>query len=167
MTMPALSGTTSFKRVARGLVALHRLMREGKDDSPEAESIRDGLDAPLRVLNPTEKNRSQWLSEDLYSVGEPPAPPEQYVLNPQAQRQLKEAIEARDAGEWDRALALLRPLKDSIAPALLSFLRGAIWLEAGYPEVAAVFYEHAAESDPTNAKYQVAYMHALAQSAED
>ena len=37
------------------------------------ELIRDPLDAPLKALNRTEKERAQWLSEDLYSVSESPA----------------------------------------------------------------------------------------------
>src|SRR5437588_5780470 len=101
-------GSSSFKLVAQGLIALHRLIKEGKDDSPEAESIRDALDAPLKALNRIDKERARSLSEDLYSVSEPPALATQKEMNPQAQQQFNEAIEARQRREWDRALALLR-----------------------------------------------------------
>src|SRR5208283_1166085 len=113
------SGSPSFKLVAKGLVALHRLIKDGKDDSLEAESLRDALDAPLKVLNRTEKERAQWLSEDLYSVSEPPAATTQKEMNPQAQQQLNEAFEARQSREWDQALALLRRWRECISPALL------------------------------------------------
>jgi len=161
------SGSPSFKLVAKGLVALHRLIKDGKDDSLEAESLRDALDAPLKVLNRTEKERAQWLSEDLYSVSEPPAATTQKEMNPQAQQQLNEAFEARQSREWDQALALLRQWRECISPALLSYMRGSIWFEAGNPEVAAVFYGHASDSDPTNANYRAIYMHALAESDPD
>ncbi|HVA51690.1 MAG TPA: hypothetical protein VNH11_35445 [Pirellulales bacterium] len=157
-------GSPSFNLVAKGLLDLHRLIKEGKDDSMEAEAIRDALDAPLKALNPTEKARAQWLSEDLYSVSEPPAAINPKEMNPQAQQQLNEAFEARQSGEWDRALALLRRWREYIAPALLGYLRGSIWLEAGNPEVAAVFYRHASQSDPANAHYRAVYLHALAES---
>ncbi len=121
----------------------------------------------MKILSRAEKERAQWLSEDLYSVSEPPAATTQKEMNPQARQQLIEAAEARQRGEWDRALVLLRRWREYIAPALLSYLRGSIWLEAGSPDVAAVFYEHASESDPTNANYQVLYMHALAESDPD
>jgi hypothetical protein len=160
-------GGLSFKLVAKGLVALHRLIKEGKDDAPEAESVRDALEAPLKALNATEKERAQWLSEDLYSVSEPPAGTTDKEMNPEAQQQLNEALEARQSREWDRALALLRRWREHISPALLSYLRGSIWLEAGYPDVAAEFYGHAAESDPANAHYQAIYMHALEQADPD
>jgi len=137
----------SFKLVARGLVALHQLIKEGNDDSPEGEAVRDALDAPLKGLNRSEKERAQWLSEDLYSVSEPPAEITQKEMDPQAQQQLNEALEARQRREWDRSLALLRRWRDYISPALLSYLRGSIWMEAGNPGVAAVFYGHASESD--------------------
>ena len=74
-------GNASFTRVAKGLVALHRLIKDGKDDSPEAESVRDALDAPLKALSRVEKDRAQWLSEDLYSISEPPATGNQKEMN--------------------------------------------------------------------------------------
>ena len=156
-------GSPSFALVAKGLVAIHRLIKDGKDDSPEAESIRDALDAPLSALNAVEKERARWLSEDLYSVSEPPAGSTK-EMNPQAQRYLYEAIEARQRREWDLALTLLRRWREYISPALLSYLRGLVWREAGFPEVAAEFYGHAAQCDPENANYRAIHLRVLAES---
>jgi tetratricopeptide (TPR) repeat protein len=167
MVKQSLSGSASFRLVAKGLLALHRLIKEGKDDSSEAESVREALDAPLKGLNPAEKEGAQWLSEDLYSISEPPAGTTRKEMNAQAQEQLNEAFEARQSREWDRALTLLRQWKEYISPALLSYLRGSIWLEAGNVDVAAAFYQHAADSDPANANYRAMYMHALAVSDPD
>ena len=75
-------------------------------------------------------------------------------VNPQAQAKLVEASEARQRGEWDLALDTLRLFGKSIAPAVLSYLRGAIWSEAGDPETAAIFFQHAARLDPNNGVYR-------------
>src|ERR1035438_3616310 len=115
-------GSPSFKLAAKGLVELHRLIKDGQDDSPEAESVRDALDVPMKALNRTERDQAQWLSEDLYSVSEPLAATTHKEMNPQAQQQLNEAIVARQSQEWDRALALLRQWRECISPALLSYV---------------------------------------------
>lgn len=134
-------------------------------DVGRAGLARPGIHAyPEEALNRAERERAQWLSEDLYSVSEPHDATLQKELNPHAQQQLNEAFEARRDGDWDRALALLRRWREYISPALLSYLRGSIWLEAGSPNVAAVFYRHATESDPENANYRAIYMHALDES---
>lgn len=48
--------------------------------------------------------------------------------------------------------------------ALLSYLRGSIWLEAGNYDVAAVFFGHAAECDLSRPNYRALYLHAMAES---
>jgi tetratricopeptide (TPR) repeat protein len=159
-------GSRSFHLVAKGLVELHRLIKIGKDETPDAESVRDALDSPLKALSPTEKERARWLSEDLYSVSEPT----QSVvkgMNSQVQQQLTEAFESRKKGEWYRALDLLRECKEYISPAHLSYLRGSIWAEMGNPDVAAMFFGHASESDPEHANYRANYLRALAESDPD
>ena len=150
--------------MAKGLVELHRLGQIGRDDTPEAESVRDALDAPWRVLNRTEKERAGWLSADLYTVSEPRAASALKEMTPPAEQQLDEAYEARQSQDWDRALKLLRLLQEHLSPAQLSFMRGTIWGDAGYPEVAAFFHEHARQMDPANAKYHALYLDALAES---
>ncbi len=164
MIAPPSFGSSSFKLMARGLVELHRLIREGKDDSPEGEAVRDALDAPLHALNRIEKERAEWLTIDLYSVSDPPATSTLKEMTPQALQQLFEAYEAIQSHDWDRALKLLRRWQEHISPALLSFMRGDIWGDAGYSEVAAYFYEHALETDPANAKYHALYLDAMSES---
>jgi tetratricopeptide (TPR) repeat protein len=157
----------SFRQVAKGLVELHGLIKKGKDDSPEAESVRDALDAPLAALSENERKQAQWLSEDLYAVSEPSEADVQKEMNAQAQQMLYEALEARHRGEWDQSLKLLRRWRDYISPTLLSFLRGSIWLEAGHPDIAVVFYRHASEREPANANYRSIYLHVLSLSDPD
>jgi tetratricopeptide (TPR) repeat protein len=82
-------------------------------------------------------------------------------MNPEAQNSLTDAIEAKQNGDWERALTLLRQCAKYIAPASLSYLRGGIWYDAGYPEVAVLFSEHATVLDPNNTKYQIVFLDAL------
>jgi len=154
-------GSPTFSLVVKGLVELHRLINDGKGDSQEAEAVRDALDGPLKALNRTEKERAQWLSEDLYSVSAPTATIIQNAMNSTAQHRLIEALEARESRDWDRALALFRELKGQISPDLLSYNRGLVWDEADYPAIAAEFFNHASQIDPTNAHYRALYMQSL------
>src|SRR4051812_5283432 len=129
MTKRPLPMSPAYVQYVRGLHRLHALVAEGRDDSPEADAVRDGMDEPGYALSEAERQRVNGLSEDLYSLSDPPAPaPEP---NPQATRKLMEAAEARSAGDWDRALELLRRWGRYLEPAELSFQRGCVWKEAG------------------------------------
>jgi tetratricopeptide (TPR) repeat protein len=155
-----LTMNPNYLAMVRGTRELHRLLAAGgKDDSPEAGAIRDATDGPWEALSEVERNRVRNLSEDLYSLVEPP--PAVQPMNPQAQAKLNEAFEAKQRGEWDRALDLLRRWRAYIDPALVSYLRGSIWLEAGDPWTAALFYEHAFKLQPDNENYQAMFLYAL------
>jgi tetratricopeptide (TPR) repeat protein len=158
------TNSPAFRLVVKGLLQLHELSRQGQDDSAEAEAVRDALDGPLSILNDTDKERAQWLSEDLYSVSGPDESATLQPMTAEAQLALTEAVEARESGEFDRALKLIRRWESYISPALLSYLRGTVWLDAGYPEVAAVFLKHASELDASNGNYRATYLTALDQS---
>lgn len=157
----------TFAFVAKGLVDLHRLIKAGQEDSPEAEAIRDALDGSLAALNPAEKQRAQWLSEDLYSISDPVDESTLKPMNPQAQQQLNEAYEARQRGDLDYALALLRRWKDYISPALLSYLRGTIWREFRCTEVATLFLERASQAEPANSDFLRLYLFGLTEAQPD
>lgn len=154
-----LTMNPNYLAMVRGTRELHQLLMAGKDDSPEADAIRDATDAPWQALSEVERNRVRKLSEDLYSLAEPPPPAQ--PMNPQAQAKLLEAFEARQRGDWDRALDLLRRWRTHIDPSLVSYLRGSMWLEAGDPETAALFYGHAYKLEPTNGNYQAMALYAL------
>jgi tetratricopeptide (TPR) repeat protein len=160
MTRQAFAMSPDCLAVIRGIRELHRLAVEGRDESPEADAIRDATDGPWEALSEVERRRVSGLSEDLYSISDPPAAGPQ-EMNPQAQSRLYEANEARTRGEWDRALGLLRRWGKYASPSLVSFLRGSIWSEAGDPETAVLFYEHAARLDPENGNYLAVLLHAL------
>lgn len=150
----------NYRQVLRGYLRLHQLTVEGRDESPDADAVRDSLDLPWRALGRAERERVQGLSADLFNISEPISDSPQ-EMPPHAQKALAEAFEAKQRGEWDRTLDLLRRWGKFIAPALLSYLRGGVWSEAGYPEVGAVFYEHASNLEPENANYAMLFLHTL------
>ena len=144
----------NYRAEIRAIVQLHRLWLLGKGESDEADALRDAADAPWELSSDAERNRLRGLSEDLNAISEQSTNEAAEPMNPQAQAKLVEASEARQRGEWGLALDTLRVFGKSIAPALLSYLRGAIWSEAGDQETAAVFFEHAARLDPNNGVYR-------------
>jgi len=154
-------GSAHFTIAAKELVALHQLFKVGDDDSPEADRIRDALDAPLAAMDPIERKRAQWLSADLYSVSEPSPTFKLKEMNPQAERKISDSIMARKEERWDDALTLLRRWENYMTPAFLSARRGAIWRAAGYVEVALMFYGYAAEVEPDHEYYQAYYLDCL------
>lgn len=160
--MPFLSIASNANYVAmvRGVRELHRLAASGKDDdSPEAGAIRDATDGPWQALSEPDRERVRNLSEDLFSLIEPATAPQ--PMNSQTQSKLSQAIYARKKGNWDRALALLRRCAAYLSPARLSYLRGSIWLDAGDPETAAIFFEHAVKLDPDSQHYRAILLHAI------
>jgi len=113
----------AYVQSIRGLLRLHLLTETSQDESPEAQDVRDSLERPWYDLSGIEKQRIAGLSEDLYSISEPSGQP--LPTNPRAQRKLLEAIDARQSGDWDRALELLRRWGEYLDPAM------ARWRSAG------------------------------------
>jgi hypothetical protein len=159
MAAKPLTMNPNYRAVVRATRELHELIAAGKDDSPEADALRDAADGPWEGLSEVERQRVGNLSEDLYSLVEPP--PATQPMNPEAQAKLSEVLGARQRGEWDRALDLLRQWRAYIDPAQVSYLRGSIWLEAGDPETAALFFEHAHKLEPSDGNYHAMFLHAL------
>lgn len=159
MARKSLTMSPSYRAMVRGTRELHRLIAAGKEDSPEADAIRDATDGPWEALSEVERTRVRNLSEDLYFLSE--APPAPQPMSPEAQAKLNEAFEAKQRGSWDRALDLVRQWRAHIDPALISYLRGTIWLEAGDPETAALFFEHASNSQRENENYLSLFLYAL------
>src|SRR3954454_14560133 len=122
MTRHPLPMSPNYLAVLRGVRELHQLTVEGRDESPEADAIRDSTDTSWEALTEAERKRVSGISEDLYSISDP-AEESPRQLNPQAQAKLTDAFIARESGQWDRAIELLRRWGRYIPPALLSYLR--------------------------------------------
>jgi hypothetical protein len=162
MAKQPFSTRPSYVQYIQGLRRLHELIAVDRDDTPEGDAVRDGMDGPWYELSETEQNRINGLSEDLYSISDPQEEP--LPMNPQAERKLNEAMEALNIGEWDKALELLRRWKRYFDPAKLSYLRGFVWHEAGDDATATVFFEHATRLAPDNSNYKSLYLDSLGKS---
>jgi tetratricopeptide (TPR) repeat protein len=156
MARHPFSTSPNYLQHIRGLHRLHALTLINQDDSPEADEVRDGLDLTWYNLSETEQARIKGLSEDLYSISDPPQEP--LPPNPQVLRKLTEASEARVSEKWDLALSILRRWSRHIDTALLSYLRGGLWQEAGDDATATLFFEHATRLNPTHDPYRVRYL---------
>lgn len=159
MAARPLTLSPSYLAVVRGTHALHRLIAEGKDDSVEAEAIRDASDGPWQTLSEKERKRARLLGEDLYSLNEVPFL--RQALTSEAQAGLNQVYQERQRGEWDRSLELLRTWHAYIDPSLVSYLRGSIWLEAGDPATAALFFQHAHKLNPQDGSCLAMYLYSL------
>lgn len=159
------STSPSYLQYIQALRDLHALTLAGRDGSPEADAICNGMDQPWYDLSEIEQRRIKGLSEDLYSISDPPREP--LPLNPQAQRKLDEATEAWLTGRWDHGLELLRRWGRYLDPAILSNRRGSLWRDAGDHSTAALFFQHAAQLDPTNGKHRYLYLMSIEKSDPD
>lgn len=158
MVLTPFSNEPHYVDSVRGLLKLHELEVASESESDEAESIRHALEKPWYLLSEAERTRITGLSEDLHSITSPGVIER---MTPQAQRGLVDAFEARKSGEWDTALELLRRWGAYIEPALCSYLRGTIWMEAEDHATASVFYRHAADLDANNPNYECLYLQTL------
>jgi len=139
---------------------MHTYTMAGEDESEDADALRDSMEGPWGRLSAVERQRISGLSKDLYDVSGQ-APESAAPMTPQAQGKLAEAYEARERGEWDRSLELLRRWGKFIPPSLLSYLRARVWEDAGDKQVAVVFFEYAWRLDPANENFQAMYLNTL------
>ena len=153
-------GSSSYQAVVRALLRMHRLTLKGQDESEEADSLRESMNALWEGLSQVERERVTGLSKDLYEISDHPArAPE--PTNPQAQRMLNEAYETRERGEWDRALELLRRWGKYHSAPFLSYLRGKIWHAAGDAATAVVFLSTPPSLTQTMREFKLRLLDAL------
>ena len=150
----------AYREVVQGLLRMHRYTLDGQDESEDADVLRESMNEPWSRLTPAERDRVAGLSKDLYTITDSaPAAPE--PMNPQAQTKLGEVYEARERGEWDRALELLRRWGKYAPPPHVAYQRARIWQGAGDQEIAVLFFEQASKLDPKNEEFQAMHLSAL------
>ena len=147
------SKSPSYQAELSALLRMHQLSLDGKEESEEADLVRESANDYWNDLSKPEKDRLTGLSKNLYEISDGPAQPRE-PMSPQTQGKLVGAVEARERGEWDKALELLREWGKYFPAALVSVLRGTIWRDAGEPKVAVVFFEHASHLEPENETYE-------------
>ena len=156
-------GAHAFDLVARGTIVLHQLIADGKGDEPEADAVRDSLDAPLASLSKSERERARMLSEDLYSLTELKPDRVLKAASADAQASFQAIYNAKQRRQWDVVLDLIRKWQDYLPLVVLSHLRGSTWAEAGKYEIASAFYAKAADIEPKG-NYPALYLDALSKS---
>jgi tetratricopeptide (TPR) repeat protein len=161
MTPRPLPQSPASQEVLRGLLRLHRYTVEGKDQTQEYHETCAAMESFWGKLTPAENERLSGLSQDLYSVSDPPPGQPQEPMNAEAQAGLSEAYEARERGDWDRSLDLLRRWNAVVPRPLLFYLRARIWEDAGDKAVAAIFFDHAWRLDPSNENMRAGYLNCL------
>ena len=149
------SQSDPFSQSVGLLRELHLLTVEGKDETDEADRIRDAMDGPWGQLNSEERARLRGLSADLYSIGEDFASPA--VPSDRGAAEFDQAFHSRD---WDKALEILRE-QQGLLPAGVAALRGVVWAELGYHEIAALFFTEAYRLQPRNIDLKASYLRAL------
>lgn len=133
----------NFITYVRLLGELHCLIRQGRDEGPEGELLRDHMDAPGERLSQRERVAVKGIAADFYSLAESRdvspadgAPGEDLV---------RAAVRERESRRFLEALELARQCKGLLSPARLAELRGTIWQAAKEPKIAQMFFDSAAQ----------------------
>ena len=123
---------------SRLLLRLHDLIARGQGDASEGDAIRDELDAPWYAMTEAEQQRVGGLSEDLYALAE--KNPRSVTMPAEERRQWGQEFGAAfEAGDWDRALVLLRRPPDDVPADHVAFFQADCWEQLASPEVALRF----------------------------
>jgi hypothetical protein len=135
-----------FVTYARLLWQSHELLREGRDEGPEGDELRDGMDAPGERLSRQEAEAVKGIAADFYSLIEFQS---DLQTSPTRDDNLARAVlEARECGRFHDALELLRRRDSHLPPAHRAWLRGTIWRAAKEPSIAEAFFNRAAQLQP-------------------
>jgi tetratricopeptide (TPR) repeat protein len=149
-----------FRESVRLLRELHFLMAEGKSETEEADRVRDLMDVHWYRMSPEEIRRVDGLSADLYTLVDPPPPPQQ--ADPGDIAETCRLIDtARDNQEWDNLLELLRERPHPYPPDRVAFLRATCWEKVGDLETSLLFLEKTVSLNPSNGYYVINLMSSL------
>ena len=157
------SASSPYREYVRLLRNLHALIAQGKGDSDEADRLRDLMDDPWYQMSPEEIRRVRGLSADLYTLVDPPSPPQQVD-----QEKIDEfdqlSAGAGENGDWDRVLELFREHPHSHPPHSVAFIRAVAWDKFGDGETSLLFLERAVSLCPNNFEYLDFYVFMLLQN---
>src|SRR5713101_5688082 len=152
-------GESPAHKYAHLLLELHQLFAEGKEETEEAEAIRDLMDSPWNDLGQPDRDRLNGLSEDLYAFGESRS--KSNAMSMKENMELGAEIQRGFlANNWDRTLHLLRAGPPA-PPGMIPFMQARCWEKLGYLEVALVFAQQAERLNPR--EYAVVALHYLQQ----
>jgi hypothetical protein len=150
MNYSPVTDDTPSRAYARLLLLVHDLIANGQGDGPEADAVRDQMDAPWYAMTEAEQERVGGLSEDLHALAE--HNPRSLKMSPEERGNWGQEFGAAwEAGDWDRALMLLRRPPDDVPVDHVAFFQADCWEHLGCPEVALRFMRSATRLDPARA----------------
>jgi hypothetical protein len=142
----------AFREYADLELRCHRLLLEGKEDTPEIIEAEDRMTELWEKLDEMQRQSLSGMGSDLNWVrrkGEPPPngrkKPEQ--IAPTERQAIQEAMESKD---WHRLLHYLRMCAPDYPIATLATLRGRAYEGIGFPAYATIFFERAGQLEPTD-----------------
>jgi tetratricopeptide (TPR) repeat protein len=143
MITKANSVSSEYEQSRNLLLKLHNLALEGRDESAEADAIRDEMDGPWYRLTEEQARRLRNLSADLATL-EPDSP----IKHPTSPNIYSESLAdsihiARTQGDYDEVLNLLRMSPSQVSADRAAALRGACYEALGEQETALLFVEYA------------------------
>jgi hypothetical protein len=128
------------------LKRLHDLNREGKLDSPEADLVRQDMEAPWSRLSEADQALLAGLSSDLHTLSG-----EEVVRDSEIDERVlvERACDTFRHGNWSGLLEALRYAHQHLPAELVAFMRGRCWQELGRSEAALWFFERAHQLSPS------------------
>jgi tetratricopeptide (TPR) repeat protein len=138
---------------------LHQVTAHHGNDSAEAESVREQMDAPERRLNRWEINRLNGLSADLYMLRGEEVLQSPAIEPDSLYRQIKEHQSWND---WDAVLSLLRHRPSTASHEAAALSRARAYESLGHYDAALLFLEFAYRNNAGDPFYQALRIRLLA-----
>jgi tetratricopeptide (TPR) repeat protein len=157
----ASNHSSSYRQVQNGLLRMHELFLAGMQNSSDAEAVRDATDEPWNELSDDERENIQGLSQDLYEVEGVDSKTTIHLSPLELEQKVVDAIKARDDGQLERALAILRQCNSYKPASKISYIRGTIWSKKNESKTAALFFQHAVSQEPTDEYLRLAWLSSL------
>lgn len=147
----------AYKRSIELFLQLHALNVQGKDETDEADGIREESDGEWWKMSESQRQRLRGLSADLFTID-----PNETSTHPPSGRGLAEAARAAivsclDHNDWEGLLIVIREHAEGIPVDLAAYYRGECWAEMGYMDAGIVFLRFACEQGRLNVIPAYAY----------
>jgi hypothetical protein len=147
---PRSSPSAATREYAQLLLELHALDQQGREESADAEAIRDKMDRPWYAMPQRETDLMRGLSEDLYQVSAGKYPSK--AMTPEERHEYAEAGRqalARFDVDPDPWLHFLRrPYPEDLPSDAIPYWQSETWQQLGFPEAAQQFRAFAERCSP-------------------
>ena len=151
-----------YRRYARMLIDLHRLIADGKVNSPEAYNLREAMEEPEAHLTEAEQLRLNALSGDLSMFHDHEIVDDEAVEKFRGRLFPQLVQDANDGKKWEQLLEVLRSNQPAFTqPSYIAYFRSRAYEELGEFAVAAAFMDEAARREPSEQNYPALAMQLL------